>query len=102
MRSLAPHIRAAHTAGDRWTRIRTLADVMRDLAATHGACTSEQLRARGFTLAEQLAYGDDARAILSGRPTAGRSLPSPAKAEGERLVQKARRVRRQLDAERAA
>jgi hypothetical protein len=102
MRSLAPHIRAAHAAGDRWTRIRTLADIMRDLAATHGACTSEQLRARGFTMAEQYAYGDDARAILSERPTAGRSPPSPTRAEGERLVQKARRIRRRLAAERAA
>jgi hypothetical protein len=87
---------AARKVPDRNTRIQTMVEIMRDCAAAHGACQMVHLRAAGFTEAEIHAYADEARAILSGRPHAGRETISLGRKEGLVLVRKAQRVRRRL------
>lgn len=96
MIALSPRVNDAHQAPDRWERVQDMADVMRDMEAADGACRTEHLRARGFTIHEIFAYSDDARAILSGRLDAGARAAAPGRAEGERLVKRARQVRRRI------
>ncbi len=84
---------AAGKAADREDRVLLMAETMREAAAAHGSCDLSHLRAAGFTTAESLAYADAARALLSGRPQEG---PPPGKAEGEALVERARKVRRRI------
>lgn len=95
-------IAAARAAPDRWQRVAAMAEIMRDGAAGQGACTMGALRAAGFTEGEIFANADEARAVLSGRPGAGKPQPAPARAEGERLAAEARRIRRRIDKRRAA
>jgi hypothetical protein len=90
---------AARKVPDRMARIRTMAEVMRECAAAHGACETQHLRAAGFTQAEIYAYADDARAILSGRPKAACFVISPARKEGLALVREAQRIRRRVNQE---
>lgn len=90
-------LHSARRAADRWARVRLMAEVMRDNAdGPDGSCRFGHLCAAGFTEAEIRAYADDARAILSGRPGAGMSGPSPARAEAKRLVSKAKRIRARI------
>lgn len=84
-------IDAARTAPDRRARIATMASIMRDTADTHGSCDRPHLRAAGFTEAEIEAYADDAREILSDRK--GTKVLTPTRAEGRRLVARARAIR---------
>lgn len=87
----------ARRAPDRWARVRKMAEVMREIAeGPEGACRFGHLYAAGFTDSEIRAYSDDARAILSGRPGAGTTRPRPGRAEGQRLVAKAKRIRRRI------
>lgn len=88
------HVEAARTVSDRIARVRAMADTMHDSAAAHGACERQHLRAAGFTEAEITAYADDARAILSGRPHAGRAVVPAGRREGLALVKLARHIRR--------
>jgi len=78
-----------------------MARTMRRREADFGACTREHLFADGFTMAEIIAYADDARAILSGRrPAPVSPVARKARREGKRLVAKAKAVRaRQTGAE---
>lgn len=90
-------LHCARRASDRWARIRLMAEVMRDNAdGPDGSCRFGHLCAAGFTEAEIRVYADEARAILSGRPGAGMSVPSPARAEAKRLVSKAKRIRARI------
>lgn len=89
-------LNAARKVSDRMARIQTMAEVMRECAAAHGACETQHLRAAGFTQAEIYAYADDAREILSGRPRAACVAVSPARKEGIALVREAQRIRRRL------
>jgi hypothetical protein len=87
---------AARKVPDRSARIQAMVEVMRDCAAAHGACQTSHLRAAGFTEAEIYTYADDARAILSGRPNAGRAILSRGRKDGLALVREAQRIRRRL------
>lgn len=90
-------LQSARRAADRWARVRLMAEVMRDNAdGPDGSCRFGHLCAAGFTEAEIRAYADDARAILSGRPGAGMTAPSPARAQAQRLVAKAKRIRARI------
>lgn len=85
---------AARKVADRAARTRKMAETMRERAAATGACQTQDLRAAGFTEAEIRAYADDARAILSDRPDAGRAAVAPGRKEGAALVKEAQRIRR--------
>jgi hypothetical protein len=102
-----PHVPAhkivtARRASDARKRTRLMAEVMREAEAAQGACRISDLSAKGFSLVEQFAYADDARAILVRGDVKEVRTPSPAKAEGMRLVAKARRIRRRNAAAGAA
>lgn len=84
----------ARTAPDRRQRTQRMAETMREFAAIDGSCDRHHLRAEGFTEAEIVIYADDARAILSDRPNAGRLTLSKGRREGEALVRVARRIRK--------
>ncbi|CAO4162677.1 Transcriptional regulator [Methylorubrum populi] len=92
-------IRAAQAAPDRATRIRLMADTMRrHEAGPEGACTFSHLAAAGFTQAEIEAYRDDARAILSDRPSVRLAAPA-GRQQGKALVRAAIAIRRRKAAE---
>lgn len=89
-------IRAAHDAPDKWARVGLLADTMVEREAASGACTYEDLRAKGLSSAEIAAYRDPALELISERPflfgTARDGLM-----KGVALVFRAREIRRRAD-----
>lgn len=88
---------AARRAPDRRERILYMAETMRDLAhGPGGACTFPDLCAAGFTEAEIVAYRDDARAAIAGRPSPLRTTPI-GRLKGLAMVKTARAIRRRLD-----
>lgn len=91
----ASKIVSASRATDRAARVRKMARTMQEAAAAHGSCDLAHLRAAGFTTAEALAFADEARAILSGRPPGAVNL---AASEAARLIGEARKIRRRVRA----
>src|SRR4051794_37120659 len=87
----------AGRVSDRRARVERMAEVMREMEAAHGACTIPHLSAKGFSIAEQFALAEEARAIVEGREHVLAdvlSLESPGKAEGAALVIEARKIKR--------
>jgi hypothetical protein len=88
---------AARHAPDRRERILYMAETMRDLAyGPGGACTFPDLCAAGFTEAEIVAYRDDARAAIAGRPSPLRTTPI-GRLKGLAMVKTARAIRRRIE-----
>ena len=87
--------RAAHDAPDKWARVSFMADIMVDREATVGACTIEDLRARGLSRAEISAYHDPCLELISERPYLF-GTAADGKVKGVALVFRAREIRRRI------
>ena len=85
-------ITAAKRAPDARVQILRMAELMRHHKEGIGeSCTALHLYQAGFTEAEVIAYRDDARAALRGKPSANRWTP-PDRLKGMLLVKKAREI----------
>ena len=85
-------IAAARSSADRHERIIRMAHLMRHhREGPEGACTALHLYQAGYTEAEVVAYRDDARACLLGKPSLLRNTP-PYRLKGQLLAMEARRI----------